>query len=228
MKLEYGLTVDQQEAVALEALQEGCRIEERSTALPTGTVPMNRHLDRSRLQRELDFHVATNMLGPPRAVGAEGPYSDGRRAGRLARAARCCPPRGRPCLSNSSCCSKRRQPHRTDRRGSGRHRETRRFWPNWPVSTDRREKPAHNGAVTRVRSSKVESPSTPGIRRAGWIGALGVEPATIPARCPVVGKAFCYFHDCHHSQRSGCVHPEAVRPRRRRRRLITPGRRPGS
>ena len=28
---------------------------------------MNRHLDRSRLQRELDFHVATNMLDWDRA-----------------------------------------------------------------------------------------------------------------------------------------------------------------
>ena len=42
-------------------------------------------------------------------------------------------------------------------------------------------------------------------------------PAAIPALCPVVGKSVCYFDDCRRYQQGGCVHPEAMRPRRRRR-----------
>ncbi len=48
--------------------------------------------------------------------------------------------------------------------------------------------------------------------------ARNIPPTAIPARCPVVGKAVCYYADCRHWSGGGCAHPEAVRPRRRRRR----------
>ena len=73
----------------------------------------------------------------------------------------------------------------------------------------------HNGPQTAPRQ-----PSGTGIppESTGHAGpALGAEPAAIPARCPVVVRAVCYYADCRHYQRGGCVHPEAVRPRRRRR-----------
>ena len=74
------------------------------------------------------------------------------------------------------------------------------------------KKPAHNDAVTRPQQQSDTGES------AGPAGAtLGVEPATIPARCPVVGKPVCYRDGCRHFQGGGCVHPEVVRPRRRRR-----------
>ena len=55
-------------------------------------------------------------------------------------------------------------------------------------------------------------------RDAGPTQGPGPAPAAIPARCPVVGRPVCYRDGCRHYQGGGCVHPEAVRPRRRRRR----------
>ena len=66
-----------------------------------------------------------------------------------------------------------------------------------PISADRREKTAHDGAVTAPQEQ-------------GGIGippesAGHAGPAAIPALCPVVGRSVCYFDDCRHYQRGGCV-----------------------
>ena len=58
--------------------------------------------------------------------------------------------------------------------------------------------------------------ATPRIRRASWAHP-GRRTRHDSGEVPVVGRAVCYYADCRHWS-GGCGHPEAVRPRRRRRR----------
>ena len=84
-----------------------------------------------------------------------------------------------------------------------------------PDGTEADIEPRENGAQTAPQPrSDTQAPS----EAAGGAEATGT-PGTggIPARCPVVGKAVCYYADCRHWQDERCAHPEAVsKPRRRR------------
>ena len=60
----------------------------------------------------------------------------------------------------------------------------------------------------------------PALAADGW---TAVEPATIPERCPVLGKPVCYYADCRHWSGGGGVHPEGGAAARRRRRRVTLG-----
>lgn len=95
-------------------------------------------------------------------------------------------------------------PRRPKTDGSGRSSQS------WPPAE---KKVVHSGAVgAPAEQSGIPTPPEP----AG--PPLGPELATVPTRCPVVGKPVCYYADCRHFQGGGCVHPEAVRRSRRRRR----------
>ena len=85
-----------------------------------------------------------------------------------------------------------------------------------PDATEADAAPRENGAQTAPRRQG----GTPAPSAApGGAEATGAPvPGAIPARCPVVGKAVCYYDRCHHYQGAGCAHPEALsKPRRSRR-----------
>ena len=86
-----------------------------------------------------------------------------------------------------------------------------------PVQLDLFDPPAALSAPTSAPARrKGTSPTRPRALRAAD-GAGTPESGASPARCPVVDRpGWCVRGDCRHWS-SGCAHPEAARPRRRRR-----------